>query len=47
MIREMWNRSMDARRVLSVALGVAACGFGVLFLAVTPGFATSGGANPG
>ena len=47
MIRELWDRHMDARRVLSLTLGVVAYGLGILLLAVTPGFVASGGADPG
>jgi len=46
-IRELWDRHMDARRALSLALGVVAYGLGVLFLAVAPGFMVAGSADPG
>jgi hypothetical protein len=46
-IRELWDRHMDARRALSVALGVVAYGLGILALAVTPGFVVTAGADPG
>jgi hypothetical protein len=46
-IRERWNRHMDARRALSVGLGVVALGIGIIALAVTPGFVVSGGSDPG
>lgn len=47
MIRELWDRHMDARRALSVGLGVVAYGLGVLFLSVAPGFEVPGRADPG
>jgi peptidoglycan/LPS O-acetylase OafA/YrhL len=46
-IRELWDRHMDAKRALSVALGAVAYGLGILALAVTPGFVVSGGTDPG
>lgn len=46
-IRELWDRQMDARRALSVGLGVVAYGLGVILLAVAPGFVASGGADRG
>ena len=46
-IRELWDRHMDARRALSVGLGVVAYGLGVLLLAVVPGFVASDGTDPG
>jgi hypothetical protein len=47
LIRELWNRHMDARRALSVGLGVVAYGLFVLVLAVSPGLITSSSADAG
>jgi hypothetical protein len=46
-IRELWNRHMDSRRVLAVTLGVVAYGLLVLAWAVIPSFAGSRTADPG
>lgn len=42
---ELWDRHMDSTRVLAVALGAVAYGLLVVALALTPGFAVSGGAD--
>jgi hypothetical protein len=47
MIRGLWDRHLDARRAVSVALGVVAYGLGIVALAVVPGFVVSGGSDPG